>query len=1198
AGPDQTLNEGATVTLDGSASSDPDGTTVTYLWTPPAGITLSSNTVQKPTFTAPEVATDTPYTFSLVVSDGSLSSAVDQVVINVKQVNKVPVANAGPDQTLNEGATVTLDGSASSDPDGTTVTYLWTPPAGITLSSNTAQKPTFTAPEVATDTPYSFSLVVNDGNLNSIADQVIITVKQVNKAPVANAGIDQSVNENSLFTLDASGSTDPDNDVLTYLWTPPVGITLSSSTSQKPTFTTPEVSVNTNYTFTLVVRDGVLESSADQVTITVKQGNKAPTANAGTDQTVNEGALVTLAGIASNDPDADPLTYIWTAPSGVTLSSISAASPTFTAPEVTANTTYTFSLIVNDGTVSSTSDQVVITVVQVNKAPIANAGPDQSPNEGTTVTLDGSASSDPETDPITYLWSPPIGITLSSNTVQKPTFTAPEITADTQYTFSLIVNDGSLNSTVDQVIITVKQVSKVPIANAGSDQSSNEKANVTLDGSASSDPDSDPITYLWTPPDGITLSSNTVQKPTFTAPEVSTDTPYTFSLVVNDGNLNSAIDEVIITIKQVNKAPIADAGDDQLVNESSPFTLDGSESSDPDNDVLIYLWSAPAGITLSSNTVQKPTFMAPEVKTDTPFTFTLEVNDGNLKSTDQVIITVKHINIKPVANAGIDKTVNEGSITTLDGTGSADPDNDALTYFWTAPQGITLSSTSNSKPSFTAPEVQSDKTFIFTLKVNDGSVDSNTDEVAITVKQVNKAPIANAGRNQSVNENTVYTLNGSLSSDPDGDLLTYSWTAPDGIVLSSASSAKPSFTAPDVAVNTNYTFTLVVSDGKLNSVADKVIITVKQDNKVPTINAGADQTVDEGSLVTLDASLSSDPDGDALVYIWTAPIGITLTSGNTSKPTFIAPEVTANSNYTFTLVVNDGTVNSSIDQVVVTVNQVNKAPVFTSVKTFSAIEDEPFEFTLEASDIDNDPISFSIANLPGFLKLTKKTNSSAVLSGTFTNQNVGSNPFTLTLTDGKLVSSETIPISVINTDDLPYVKDSIKNISVDKRAPSINIDLKNVFTDDDTGDLLIFSTSLNTNNKVVTTKIAGSILTLTFSTENTGLAELSIAANSNGKVATSKFKVEVKISTGLNPKVDDSEVKIYPNPTKGKVYIKFSQTPKTSKEIRIYNISGKLLSKIVTKEQEEIIDMQLFTPGIYLIKIDQDISKTYKIIRE
>jgi hypothetical protein len=158
------------------ASSDPDGSAVTYQWTAPAGITLSSTTSSKPTFTAPQVSVNTNYTFSLTVNDGTINSVADQIVVTVLQVNKVPVANAGIDQSVNQGIVVTLDGTVSSDPDGSPLKYAWTAPAGITLSSTTVAKPSFTTPSVSTSTSYIFSLIVNDGTANSTADLVIISV--------------------------------------------------------------------------------------------------------------------------------------------------------------------------------------------------------------------------------------------------------------------------------------------------------------------------------------------------------------------------------------------------------------------------------------------------------------------------------------------------------------------------------------------------------------------------------------------------------------------------------------------------------------------------------------------------------------------------------------------------------------------------------------------------------------------------------------------------------------------------------------------------------------------------------------------------------------------------------------------------------------------------------------------------------------
>ncbi len=191
----------------------------------------------------------------------------------------------------------------------------------------------------------------------------------VNHPPVANAGPDQTVNENSFANLDGTGSSDPDGDPLTFLWTQIVGpsVTLFIPTSSTPTFTTPQVSVTTVLTFQLVVNDGKVNSSPSTVNITVLHINQPPIANAGPDQTVNVGNLVTLNGTGSSDPDGDPITFLWTQVAGPTvrLSNARVATPTFTAPKVNTSTLLTFQLVVNDGKVDSPSDSVNITVVPI-----------------------------------------------------------------------------------------------------------------------------------------------------------------------------------------------------------------------------------------------------------------------------------------------------------------------------------------------------------------------------------------------------------------------------------------------------------------------------------------------------------------------------------------------------------------------------------------------------------------------------------------------------------------------------------------------------------------------------------------------------------------------------------------------------------------------------------------------------------------
>jgi hypothetical protein len=285
AGPDQTVNEGDTVTLDGSNSSDPDGAIASYSWIQTAGtsVALSDATVAQPTFTAPFIgATSEALGFQLTVTDNEGLTNMDTVIINVSSVNQAPVADAGSDQTVNEGDTVTLDGSNSSDPDGAIAAYSWTQTTGtsVTLSDATAARPTFTAPFVgATCETLGFQLTVTDNEGLTNMDPVIITVSNVNQAPIADAGSDQTVNEGDTVTLDGSNSSDPDGAIADYSWTQTTGtsVTLSDATAVQPTFTAPYVGqYGESLTFQLTVIDDDYSESIATCMVTIKWVNEPP----------------------------------------------------------------------------------------------------------------------------------------------------------------------------------------------------------------------------------------------------------------------------------------------------------------------------------------------------------------------------------------------------------------------------------------------------------------------------------------------------------------------------------------------------------------------------------------------------------------------------------------------------------------------------------------------------------------------------------------------------------------------------------------------------------------------------------------------------------------------------------------------------------------------------------------------------------
>ncbi len=306
----------------------------------------------------------------------------------------------------------------------------------------------------------------------------------------------------------------------------------------------------------------------------VEQVSYRPIANAGSDFSLQEGKAGHLDGTGSYDNDGDPITYLWRASDGFILNDSTSPAPEFTAPFVSENTTFTITLIVSDGTNESDPSEVKITVLQINHPPVADAGENLNYVEGSSVSLDGSNSFDPDSDAISFKWISLDGIILFNNTSAYPSFILPQVTTNTNYRFTLVVNDAAVNSPTDTVIITAVQVNKKPVAFAGGDFNLNENEQGTLDGSLSYDDENAPLTYLWTAPPEVTLSSKTIAKPQFTAPAVHLDSVMVFSLVVNDGTRNSNPDEIKVTVLNIDSLSNEALIDSVIMNGLDSFAID------------------------------------------------------------------------------------------------------------------------------------------------------------------------------------------------------------------------------------------------------------------------------------------------------------------------------------------------------------------------------------------------------------------------------------------------------------------------------------------------------------------------------------------------------------------------------------------------------------------------------------------------
>ena len=368
---------------------------------------------------------------------------------------------------------------------------------------------------------------------------------------------------------------------------------------------------------------------------------------------------------------------------------------------------------------------------------------------------------------------------------------------------------------IDDVVILGEDIGEnlPPVAEAGVDQTVSDadgstSETIVLDGSASYDPDGEISTYEWKEEDTILGEADVAIY------DFPVGTHFVTLTVIDDDGATST-DEVIITVNE-NQAPIANAGDDQTVNDSDgsegeAVTLDGSASDDSDGDIVSYEWKE--GTILLCDSFLPTCYYDFSVGIHT---VSLVVRDNaGVTDSDEVIITVDP-NQAPIVEVSPDQTVNDVDgndyeIVTLY-SDAYDPDGTVLSYEWSE-NGAFLSS----EPYFSYDYLVGTHTIILTVADDGGATATGT--VLVTVI-ANQAPIAEAGDDQTSVEGATVNFDGSGSYDPDGSIASYDWDFGDG---TTGTGVSPSH---DYSTADTYTTTLTVTDNGGATSTDTLVVNV------------------------------------------------------------------------------------------------------------------------------------------------------------------------------------------------------------------------------------------------------------------------------------------------------------------------------------------------------------------------------------
>ena len=928
AGPDKKIKESDGDVVIAGSGKDKDGTIRAYAWSKVSGGSVDMDDANKKDLIISGYSQGT-YVFKLTVTDDKGATHSDEVKVTVEASYAPPVADAGPDISVElPQNSVTIKGKASAK-DGKISSVAWEQIDGDDVQMSGTNSLDLKL-EKLTAGEYKFQLTVKTDKGLSDSDEVVVKVSRPsNIEPIANAGSDITVKASDDKVVIKGSGRDEDGTITKYEWKKLSGGDVDMSNTSGTELTLTNFSEG-NYVFQLIVTDDKGATDTDDVKLTVEAPEyKAPVANAGPDQEIElPRNSIELKG-SGRAEDGKITSYSWKQTAGEAVELAGETTQELSVKKLKTGE-FKFRLTVKTDKGLSGSDDVTVTVKRpANMAPVANAGPDITIRESDEREILAGSGKDEDGTITAYQWTKLSGGNVDMFNADKSELTISDFRQGT-YVFRLTVTDdkGAKDSDDVQVIVDAPDYA-APVANAGPDQEVKLPANsVILKGSAKSD-DGRITSYSWTKKSGGDVELSGEDTPTLTVTKLKKG-EYIFRLTVKTNKGLSDSDEVTVNVEEPsNLKPVADAGSDVTISvDEEEFVLQGS-GSDKDGKITSYSWDKVSGGSVDMKNSDRRELTISNFEAGT-YVFSLTVTDDKgSRDSDEVKVTVepsenRFTNKAPVADAGDDRTISDDAESfVLLGFGE-DEDGEIVSYKWKQVAGETTVTLTDANTTAATVSDFDGGTYVFRLTVTDDNGAKGSDDITVVVKKPGKLNVY-AGNDRTIQlpENKI-VLKGEASVDK-GIITDYEWSMLSGGSATLSGENSATLTADNLEEGV-YVFRLTAKADNGLADNDDIRITVKgRENTAPVANAGPDHNIEHDLESFVIVGSAEDKEGSIVSFAWRKISGgvVVLTNEDSEALTISGFQP---GKHVFRLTVTDERGETDSDDVTVIVNPPASTP--------------------------------------------------------------------------------------------------------------------------------------------------------------------------------------------------------------------------------------------------------------------------------